>query len=82
MPNRGEKEQYYVKETHEPIIEKSVFDNAQKLLATRDKSFRMGIESSIFYFPCFHNITQMPILRTLRGTQLFQLIVIFNMFLS
>jgi len=48
MPNRGEKEQYYIKGTHEPIIEKSVFDNAQKLLATRDKSRRSGIEHSPF----------------------------------
>ncbi len=35
--NRGEKEQYYVSGTHEPIIEKSVFNNAQKMLAERDK---------------------------------------------
>ncbi len=35
--NRGEKEQYYVSGTHEPIIEKTVFDSAQKMLAERDK---------------------------------------------
>lgn len=35
--NRGEKEQYYVKGTHEPIIEKMVFDNAQKIFCERDK---------------------------------------------
>ncbi len=37
VKNRGEKEQYYVSGTHEPIIEKSVFDSAQKMLAERDK---------------------------------------------
>ncbi len=37
MRNHGEKEQYYVKGTHEPIIEKEVFDTAQKILSERDK---------------------------------------------
>ncbi len=47
--NRGEKEQYYVSGTHEPIIEKSVFDNAQKVLAERDKSDGKIIERSPFH---------------------------------
>ena len=47
--NRGEKEQYYVSGTHESIIEKSVFDNAQKVLAERDKSDGKIIERSPFH---------------------------------
>ena len=47
--NCGEKEQYYVSETHEPIIEKSVFDNAQKVLAERDKSDGKIIGHSPFH---------------------------------
>ena len=46
--NRGEKEQYYVKGTHEPIVEKSVFDNAQKMLAERDKPSGLAKEPSPF----------------------------------
>ena len=38
IKNRGEKEQYYVIGTHEPIIEKSIFDYVQKAFAERDKS--------------------------------------------
>ena len=48
VKNRGEKEQYYVKGTHEPIIEKSVFDNAQKVLAERDKPSGLAKERSPF----------------------------------
>ncbi len=47
--NRGEKEQYYVSGTHESIIEKSVFDNAQKVLAERDKSSGTVVEHSPFH---------------------------------
>ena len=46
--NRGEKEQYYVKGTHEPIIEKSIFYNAQKMLAERDKPSGLTKERSPF----------------------------------
>ncbi|MDE7398801.1 MAG: recombinase family protein [Oscillospiraceae bacterium] len=46
--NRGEKEQFYVKNTHEPIIEKSVFENAQKLLAEREKPSGFAKEKSPF----------------------------------
>lgn len=35
--NRGEREQYYIAGTHEPIIEKSVFDAAQRLFSEREK---------------------------------------------
>ncbi len=47
--NRGEKEQYYVSGTHEPIIEKSIFDTAQKVLAKRDKSSGTITEHSPFH---------------------------------
>ncbi len=33
--NRGEKPQYYVSETHEPIIDKEIFDIAQKMFTER-----------------------------------------------
>ena len=46
--NRGEKEQYYVKGTHEPIIEKTIFDNAQRMLAERDKPSGLSKEHSPF----------------------------------
>ena len=48
VKNRGEKEQYYVSGTHEPIIEKTVFDNAQKVLAKRDKPSGFAKERSPF----------------------------------
>ena len=35
--NSGEKSQYYLQATHAPIIEKDVFDQAQKLIAERRK---------------------------------------------
>ena len=46
--NRGEKEQYYVKGTHEPIIEKAVFDNAQRMLSEKDKPSGYAKEFSPF----------------------------------
>ena len=46
--NRGEKEQYYVSGTHKPIIEKSVFDSARKMLAERDKPSGFEKEQSPF----------------------------------
>ena len=46
--NRGEKEKYYVSGTHEPIIEESVFNSAQKVLAERYKSSETVIERSAF----------------------------------
>ncbi|MDE7362489.1 MAG: recombinase family protein [Oscillospiraceae bacterium] len=49
VKNRGEKEQYYVNGTHEPIIEKSIFDNAKKILAARDKSSVTITERSPFH---------------------------------
>ena len=46
--NHGEKEQYYISGTHEPIIEKSVFYNAQKILAERNKPSGFAKENSPF----------------------------------
>ena len=46
--NRGEREQYYVKGTHEPIIEKTIFDNAQRMLAERNKPSGLSKEHSPF----------------------------------
>ncbi len=47
--NRGEKEQYYVSGTHEPIIEKAMFDYAQKVLDERYKSSGTVVEHSPFH---------------------------------
>lgn len=46
--NRGEKEQYYIKGTHEPIIEKEVFLTAQKILSSRKNPSGYTIEHSPF----------------------------------
>ena len=47
--NRGEREQYYVNGTHEPIIEKVMFDYAQKVLDERYKSSGKVVEYSPFH---------------------------------
>lgn len=46
--NRGEKEQYYISGTHEPIIEKSVFDAAQKIFSEREKPSGYAADRSPF----------------------------------
>ena len=46
--NRGEREKYYVSETHEPIIERAVFDTVQQILSTRNKPCGYAIEKSPF----------------------------------
>ena len=46
--NRGEKEQYYISGTHEPIIEKSIFDTAQKIFSAREKPSGHAIGNSAF----------------------------------
>lgn len=48
IQNHGEKDQYYVKATHEAIIEKSVFENVQKMFAERETSKGMAKEKSPF----------------------------------
>ncbi len=37
--NHGEKAQYYISDTHEPIIDKNTFDAAQKLLKSKVQSY-------------------------------------------
>ncbi len=46
--NLGEKEQYYICGTHEPIIEKSVFETAQKIFSAREKPSGYDVGSSPF----------------------------------
>ncbi len=46
--NHGEKEQYYVKETHEPIVEKTIFETAQKILREKEKPSGFEKEHSPF----------------------------------
>ena len=46
--NRGEKEQYYIRETHEPIIEKSVFYAAQKIIAERGRLIKTVHQTTAF----------------------------------
>lgn len=46
--NLGEKEQYYICGTHEPIIEKSVFETAQKIFSAREKPSGYDVGSSLF----------------------------------
>ena len=46
--NRGEKEQYYISGTHEPIIEKTIFDAAQKILSEREKPSGYAADRSPF----------------------------------
>ena len=48
--NRGEKEKYYVSKTHEPIIEKEIFDTAQKMVAATPKN--AGIAKQEYTFKC------------------------------
>ena len=45
VPNKGELPQYYVKDSHEPIIEPEVFDLVQQELAFR-KQFMAGSDSN------------------------------------
>jgi len=46
--NLGEKEQYYICGTHEPIIEKSIFETAQKIFTSREKPSGYEVDSSPF----------------------------------
>ena len=48
MPNHGEKDQYYVKATHEAIIDKSVFENVQKMFAEKETTSGSAKEKSPF----------------------------------
>ena len=44
--NNGEKEQFYIQNTHEPIIEKTVFESAQILLSSKNTSTEIVWETS------------------------------------
>ena len=46
--NHGEREQYYIHGTHEPIIEKSIFETAQKIFSSREKPSGYEVGSSPF----------------------------------
>ena len=46
--NHGEREQYYICGTHEPIIEKSIFETAQKIFSSREKPSGYEVGSSPF----------------------------------
>lgn len=46
--NHGEKDQFYVSVTHEPIVEKSLFDSVQKILSKREKPSGFAKEISPF----------------------------------
>lgn len=48
VKNRGEKDQFYVSGTHEPIVEKSLFDSVQKILSKREKPSGFAKEISPF----------------------------------
>ena len=48
IPNHGEKDQYYVRATHEGIIERSVFENVQKMFAEKETSTGIAKEKSPF----------------------------------
>ena len=48
IKNNGEKEQYYVMKTHEPIIAKTVFEKVQKILGSKEKTNGLAKEPSPF----------------------------------
>lgn len=46
--NKGEKDQYYCKNHHEPIISKEVFSKAQKLISLRRKKRSKNIDTKVY----------------------------------
>ena len=48
MLNKGEREQYYYSQRHEPIISREDFDKVQKILNEHKKSFKGKKDSRIF----------------------------------
>lgn len=48
VPNRGEKPQYYISNTHEPIIERNLFDTVQELLKSRNQNLDFTPQISAF----------------------------------
>ena len=47
-PNKGEKDQFYCKNHHEPIISKEVFSKAQKLMTQRAKNIRKTANTEVY----------------------------------
>ena len=48
IPNRGEKEQYYISGTHQPIIERGLFNEVQKLMKSRRTDTDYTVQRSVF----------------------------------
>ncbi len=48
ITNRGEKPQYYISNTHQPIIERSLFDEVQKLISSRKSNIDFTPQTSAF----------------------------------
>lgn len=47
-PNKGEKDQFYCKNHHEPIVSKEVFSKAQKLMTQRAKNIRKTANTEVY----------------------------------
>ncbi len=48
LMNTGEKDQYYYKDNHEPIVSREVFDKAQQLLSEGAKNKCKGMNSNVY----------------------------------
>ncbi|EPA6470881.1 recombinase family protein [Listeria monocytogenes] len=48
LMNTGEKDQYYYKDNHEPIVSREVFDKAQQLINERAKNKCKGLNSNVY----------------------------------
>ena len=48
VTNRGEKTQYYISNTHQPIIERSLFDEVQSLIRSRKPDNDFNPQPSVF----------------------------------
>lgn len=48
VENRGEKPKFYIRETHEPIVQREIFDKVQSLLKSRKPNFDCTLQKSVF----------------------------------
>lgn len=48
MPNRGEKPKYYVSSTHQPIIERKLFDEVQQLINLKKPNIDFTPQTNVF----------------------------------
>lgn len=48
IPNHGEREQYYISGTHQPIIERGLFNEVQKLMKSRRTDTGFTVQRSVF----------------------------------